>query len=976
MSGEVELQPQDDHERDGVGGTCGENAPHHHGGGSKKRAHRRKNENAPAAARTIASQLDLEDKLTFLSGHSLWELPGGQDLKHAEIRRRHKNHRKEQEEKRKNRMRIRRADEYVDEEDSRIVPRILLCDGPHGVRKPVSELGLKDAFPATCFPTACALACSWNPALLENVVGPALSTECYKLGVSILLGPGMNLKRHPAGGRNFEYFSEDPLLSGRMAAAFVRGVQSSGKTGACMKHFAVNNQESHRFVVNAVVDERTLRELYYRNFEIAVRESKPASIMCAYNRINGVFASEDPNLYRVLRTEWSADRPVVMTDWGATNVRSDGIRAGVDLEMPGSHGLHAREIRAALEREDERGVVDNDIEEAGDANEGYPGLLSSQIETSAVRVLELIETYKGAALHYHRKHRHETAAATSTMPLGIDFDRHHELAYQAALDCVVLLRNENNCLPLRKESTGTRSPSVALIGAFGKGTPRFQGMGSSQVNCARRPATLFDELQRHIDRNDIHFAPGYKELDEDDDDDDDGISDAMSLSLLNEAVELAKRESVDVVLLSIGLPEILESEGFDRTTLEIPSPHIRLLEAVCDVHSNVVVILSNGGAIQLPDSCLRASAILEGYLLGQAGAAAVADLLFGVASPSGKLSETMPLRKEDIPADRYFPGSRDVVEHREGLDVGYRYFHTVGKPVRFPFGHGLSYTTFEYSDLQLEVLLDEPETKKVRATFAVSNTGAMMASEVVQCYVHDVDVSVYRPVHELREFSKVSLKVGERKTISFDLETDAFSYYDIGHTEWVVEPGKFDIRIGSSSCDIRLNAEVEFRTGIEATKLAQLSYPPRSSGNHSDIDINDELFAQRFGNDSATVLEEILNRGRDEEGSTGLFHRNSLLKEVSATRIGAFLRYIVYKEASKEIQAGPAQNRQKKLIRENVDNLPLRTLALFSKGTLSFETLDALIAAMNGHYCASLRHASKACREIFADTISAICGAP
>lgn len=791
------------------------------------------------------------------------------------------------------------------------IPPLILADGPHGVRRPLKEISLQDSYPATCFPTAAALACSWDESLLFDI-GNALHKECLHYGVHILLGPGMNLKRHPAGGRNFEYFSEDPFLTGKLATAYVLGVQSTGKVAACIKHFAVNNQESHRFVVNAVIDERTARELYYRSFEMVVKLANPVAVMCAYNRINGRYCSENKLLLsEILRDEWGFSG-ITMTDWGATNNRSDGIRAGMDLEMPGSHGAHYWDII-------------KDIKSAE--------LSIGQIDLSTQRMLNLINEYgtinTGEPEDYDERE-----------PMWLE---HYELALQAAMDCCVLLKNDESFLPL-KAADYTK---VAVIGEFAKVRPRYQGMGSSQVHSIK-VVTAYDELTRHIsDVRNISYSPGYEA-------DDDHVEN-VDVGLLADAVDTARH--ADVVLLFVGLPEIVESEGFDRDHIGIPAQHVALVEGVCEVNDYVVVVLSNGSALEMPWHSLP-KAILEGYLLGEAGGGAVVDLIFGEQSPCGKLAETLAQRVDDILANKYFPGDRDCVEHREGLLVGYRYFDTYQKPVLFPFGHGLSYTTFSYENLILKIVQDEKNEKLVEVTVTIKNTGNMTGKEVVQCYIHDVEASIFRPEQELKDFKKVLLSPGEVEEIRFTLKSDAFSFYDIGNSGWIQEEGEFEVRVGSSSRDIRQRGIVFLQAGaVNVSQLACSSYPPSEKFDTEMID--NTTFANRFGDDKLSVFS-LLTSVRNS-GSTS-FHRNSLLKEVAATRlIGKFLIWVVFRAAAKDVKKGPKQRSQKRLILETVKNLPLRTLVLFSRGGISFDMLDACIFLMNGQFLRAMLCFFKCC---------------
>lgn len=770
-----------------------------------------------------------------------------------------------------------------------------LSDGPHGVRKPLSDLTLQEAFPATCFPAGCALACSWSTDVLFKV-GQALSVECEYFDIQVLLGPAMNLKRHPGGGRNLEYFSEDPILTGRLAAAYVKGVQESGSTSACVKHFAVNNQESHRMVVNVVVDERTLREIYLTSFEIAIRESKPKFVMGAYNRLNGRYCCNHQQLLQTLRDEWEFEG-ICVTDWGATNDRVESIKAGLDLEMPTTGKLHYSKIKKAL----------------------LDGRLSHlEIDRCAQRILDFLLRVK----------EQKPKATSNDDP----FEDNHQVAHDIAMECAVLLQNKRNLLPLAKNT------SIALIGDFAKDNPRYQGMGSSHVS-PTKVTNAYDAIKSHTDS--VVFAQGYNADQEDD---------LVDEDLIREAVKLTSQ--AQAVVLFLGLPMILESEGFDRFNLQMPKQHVALLEAVCQAHDKIVVVLHNGGVIELPKSLLQVSAIVEGYLLGQAGAVAIVDLLFGVASPCGKLPETLAISVKDVPSESYFPGTRDRVEYREGLDVGYRHFNTARGPLYFPFGHGLSYTTFEYRHLSVSIAKDEDRNKQVKISFELSNTGATFeAKEIVQYYIHQLSPTVYRPYHELKDFSKVSLRPGEVETVCFELSSRAFAFYDIGHSSWIVEPGTYEIQIGASSQDIRLRKQITFTTGIESSQVARESYPPKERVPNTDT-VSNETFARRFGHHQESILEIIQTQVTNDRQP---IHQNSLLKEVAKRSIiGKILLWIIFKVACKEVKAGPSKRREVRMLRENVENLPLRTFILFSKGVLSFNFLKWLIIILNGQFLFAL----------------------
>ena len=785
---------------------------------------------------------------------------------------------------------------------------IRLSDGPHGVRVPKRELSLHDSHPATCFPTAAALACGWDANLMRTV-GETLATECEAYGVSVLLGPGMNLKRHPAGGRNFEYLSEDPYLTGRLAAAYIGGIQSTGRVGACAKHFAVNNQEDHRFVVNALADERTVREMYLAAFHhvICGSESPPETLMSAYNRINGTFASEHHGLCRrILRDEWHYEG-VLMTDWGATNDRAAGVMATVDLEMPGSHGVQNRALRQALKDDAHALTVDD-------------------LDASAARVLRLIARHQPTT----SSSSDESSSQQAPTQAQVDWKVHHDIAKIVALECAVLLKNDN-LLPLRHDT------KIALIGDFAMDHPRYQGMGSSQVT-TDGVVSAYEEAARYT--RDVLFATGYHY--------DDDHPEDVDAALLQEAIQVAMQ--AEVAILFIGLPEIMESEAFDRAHLGLPAQHNALVTEICAVHDKVVVVLSNGGPVELPWAD-QPKAILEGYLLGESGGAAILDLIFGLQSPCGRLAETFPMRQADILADRYFPGTQDRVEYREGLNVGYRYFDSAAVPVRFPFGHGLTYTTFEYGNLEVSIV-DKSPIVDIRVSVQITNSGSWKAKEVVQCYVHANDSAVYRPDQELKAFSKVLIDPGSVSTIEFRLAAEAFSFYDVGAGRWVLENGSYEIRVGMSSRDIRLRHTILIDMGEHPSELAKSSYPPQHNKSSLVVSVSDEDFYGRFVTDFGPRASlEWMNAMPITP-----FHRNTLLKDLSRLRLfGKLLIWIVYLGASADVKPGPTQARQKRLARIAVDNLPLRTLVLFSRGGMSYELLDAILALMNYQLCSAFR---------------------
>ncbi len=645
------------------------------------------------------------------------------------------------------------------------IPAVMMADGPHGLRKVIQRPGAandRESVPATCFPTASALAASWNPDIVKKV-GAALGEECLSEQVSILLGPGCNIKRSPLCGRNFEYFSEDPYLISQIAAAYVQGVQSKG-VGATIKHFAANNQETLRFIIDAVIDERTLREIYLAGFEGAIKKAKPWLVMCAYNSLNGDLCSENKKLLSdILKKEWGF-KGFVVSDWGAVNDRVKGLAAGLDLEMPGSNGERDRRIVQAIK--------------AGKLKE-------SALDKAVKRMLKVI-------LRAYGNLNPEAA---------YDKKAHHALAYAAALESIVLLKNEGGILPLKK--TGT----VAIIGAFSK-KPRIEGGGSSHVN----PSVLdipYDEIAKIAEASGIRllYADGYT-LDPADDgfgmQQFSSLSDKPDEALIKQAAEIAS--IADTAVIFAGLPDSYEFEGADRRHMRMPEGHNKLIEAVAGAQKNTVVVLSNGSPVEMPWLGI-VKGVIEGYLCGQSFGGAIADILFGKANPCGKLAETFPVRLADNPSYINFPGGKKKVEYREGIFLGYRWYEAKEIKPLFPFGHGLSYTGFEYSELKLDKkTIGEGETLNV--TVSVKNTGKRPGKEIVQLYVRDLKSSVVRPVKELKGFCKLSLKPGEQKQAEFTLDKRAFAYYDEDFREWAVETGEFEIMIGRSSADIALKETV------------------------------------------------------------------------------------------------------------------------------------------------------------------------
>jgi len=636
------------------------------------------------------------------------------------------------------------------------IPSLMVTDGPHGLRKQkasADHLGLFDSVPSTCFPSAAGVASSWNRALIGQM-GEALGKECQAEEVAVLLGPGVNIKRSPLCGRNFEYFSEDPFLSSEMAAHHIIGVQSQG-VGTSLKHFAANNQEHRRMTSDSIVDERTLREIYLASFEGAVKQAQPWTVMCAYNKVNGEFASENEELLtHILKEEWGHEG-LVVSDWGAVNDRVKGIAAGLELEMPSSHGEGTAAIIKAVQE----------------------GRLSEEkLDQAVERLLTVI---------FKAKDNQKADAS-------FDTEAHHQLAREIARESMVLLKNEDRILPL------SRTGKLAIIGAMAKDV-RYQGSGSSQI----KPTKLEDiseEMIKIAPDAEVVYAQGYQLSDEETDS-----------ALLEQAKQAAANSDTAVVFA--GLPARYESEGFDRQHLRIPPNQIALIEEIAKVQPNLVVVLSNGAPVEMP-WLPHVKGLLEAYLGGQALGGAIADLLFGVVSPSGKLAETFPIALSDNPSYLFYPGEGDKVEYREGIFVGYRYYDKKQQPVLFPFGHGLSYTTFDYSNLvvQQQKISDQD---KLNVQVTISNTGAVAGKEIVQLYVRDVESSVIRPDKELRAFDKVELQPGESKTVIFELDKRSFAYYDVELKDWVVETGSFELLVGRSSQEIVLTEQIEVISATE-----------------------------------------------------------------------------------------------------------------------------------------------------------------
>lgn len=750
------------------------------------------------------------------------------------------------------------------------IPSIFCSDGPHGIRKQAGEgdhLGLNASLPATCFPTAATIANSWNESLGEEL-GKALGEEAVSQEVHVLLGPGLNIKRSPLCGRNFEYFSEDPYLAGKMAAAYVKGIQSEG-IYACPKHFAVNSQELRRMAMNAVVDERTLREIYLTGFEIAVKEGGAKAIMSSYNEVNGEYANENKHLLQdILREEWGFDG-IVITDWGGSNDHAAGVAAGSNLEMPAPGLDSARMLIKAVEN----GTLT--MEE-----------LDRCVDQLLDAVLDLTDESKKKKSSFDQK-------------------AHHDLARKAAQESAVLLKNEGRILPLK---AGSR---VAVIGDFAF-VPRYQGAGSSVVN----PTGLdtFETVIGDYDLVNTGFSRGYQR------------NGAADEALKKEALTLAA--SADVVLYCFGLDELSESEGLDRNHMRILQNQITLLKEISKVNPNVVGVLSAGAPVEMPwhTDC---KAILHGYLSGQAGARAMLDLLTGQVNPSGKLNETYPIRYEDTPAYENFPGKERNAEYREGLYVGYRYYDTAGIEVQYPFGYGLSYTEFSYTDLTVT---------KDGAEFTLTNTGDCDGAEVAQLYVSLPGAKVFRPAKELKGFAKVFLRAGESKKITIPFDDKTFRYWNVKTDRWETEEGTYEIRIGSSAADIRQQTALYVEGTTEVLPYDMEKLPSYRSGRITHV--GDAEFEMLLGH-------------RIPSGKwTGELGINDAICQMYYAKSG-LARFICNRLTSMKKKSEEKGKPDLNIL--FIYNMPFRGIAKMTGGAVSMEMAEGMVEAVNGHLFRGLK---------------------
>ena len=755
--------------------------------------------------------------------------------------------------------------------DSRDIPRLgipsmIMSDGPHGLRRQAGagdHLGLNASLPATCFPTAATMAGSWDRDL-GTEVGVALGEEAKAMGVNILLGPGMNIKRSPLCGRNFEYFSEDPYLAGRMAASYVKGIQSQGVYSS-IKHFAVNSQEERRMAMNAVVDERTLREIYLAGFEMAIDEAGPGAVMTSYNQVNGEYANESMHLLKeILRGEWGYDGFVV-SDWGGANDHVTAVKAGSDLEMPAPGLGSARELVEAVKN----------------------GSLS--MEDLDARVDELLD----AVL--------TTTEAAKGRSEEFDVEGHHALARKAASQCAILLKNSGGILPLK---AGTKA---AVVGDFAF-QPRYQGAGSSMVN-STKVETIENLIKEEKDLQVTAICHGYMRS---------GEADS---ALLSEAVKAA--EGADVVLYFFGLDEMSESEGLDRTHMHIPQVQIDVLRAIAKVNPNVVGVISAGSSIEMEwEDSLKA--ILHGYLTGQAGAGAMLDIITGRVNPSGKLAETYPMIYEDTPSSPYYPAKQRNSDYREAIYVGYRYFDTFEKRVRYPFGFGLSYTTFEYSDLKVD-------DKGV--SFTVKNTGSRDGAEAAQLYVGLADSKILRARKELKGFAKIFLAAGESRTVKIPFDRFTFRYWNVKKNGWAVEGGTYTISVGSNVSDIRLEGSLKVAGEEAPAPYDEAKLAAYREGRIQEIP--DEAFSELLG-------------GPIPDGSWGSeLNENDAICQLGNAKSG--LARFVYKQLEKKKQEADAAGKPDLNVLF-IYNMPFRAIGKMTGGQVDKKMVDGMVDAVNGHF--------------------------
>lgn len=782
----------------------------------------------------IVNKMSLEQKAAFVSGFDYWHLEEAPELG---------------------------------------LPKIMVTDGPHGLRKQNpngDSVGLGNSYPATCFPTAATSSCSWDEELLRKE-GEALGEECLQEEVSVILGPGTNIKRAPVCGRNFEYFSEDPYLAGKCSANIINGVQSKG-IGTSLKHFACNSQEAYRMVINEVIDERAMREIYLTAFEIAIKEAQPWTVMNSYNRINGVYASQNGWLQQqVARGEWGF-QGLFVTDWGSSVDRIPGLENGTDLEMPSSGDLNTQRIIAAVKE----GKLDENV-------------LNERVDNVVNLILKAKKTLDEGKKTY-------------------DVDTHHDLACRVAEGSIQLLKNDDGLLPLKK------GQKVAVIGEMAK-APRYQGAGSSVINPTKMENAYDNLVELGVD---VTYAQGYKKGTEQVDD-----------ALVAEALAAAK--AADVAVVFAGLTEEFEGEGYDRANIEMPANHNQLIEQVAAANPNTVVVLAGGSVIHMP-WLNSAKALLNSGLSGQAGGKAVARILTGAVCPSGKTSETYPLSFEDNPTYGNYPGQPVVSEHKESVYIGYRYYDTAEKEVLFPFGYGLSYTTFEYSDLELSSS-NIKDTDDLTVTFKIKNTGDVDGAEIAEIYVADQESTIFRPKKELRAFKKVFLKAGEEKEVSVTLSKRAFAFYNVELQDWQVETGLFDIMVGASSRDIRLTKAVNI---ISDCTAAVPDYRKTAPAYYTA-----DLAAMDDAQWTAVYGKELPARERDTTKPIDLYN---CLDDASHTKWGGKICRLISKVVGK---FGSAENGDGQMLAAMATQIPIRNFIAMSMGVFSPKMAEGLLMILN-----------------------------
>ena len=755
------------------------------------------------------------------------------------------------------------------------IPSVWMSDGPHGLRKEMQTGGtniMQKAETATCFPTAVTTASSWDPALLEEV-GSVLADEAKAYKVTTLLGPGVNIKRSPLCGRNFEYISEDPYHAAIMGAAFVHGVQKEG-IGVSLKHYCANNQEHIRMCIDSVVDERALREIYLTPFEYIVKKEQPTTVMCSYNRVGGTYLSDNKRLLTdVLRGEWGY-KGIVVSDWGAVNDRVEGIRAGLDLEMPGNGGMNDKHIVEAVKN----GTLDE-----------------ADLDKVVLRMIKFAFDCKEQEGKGYK----------------VDFEAHHKIARKAAAESAVLLKNNDNALPLNSKQR------VAVIGALAKNL-RYQGAGSSHIN---PPKTVsFTEAMRNEGQS-FAYAAGYSLK-----------GDGYNKKLIDEAVNVAKGK--DAVLLFIGLTDAYESEGFDRTHMNIPRGHNVLVDEITKVNDNVIVVLSCGSPIKMDMWECKVKAILNMYLGGQAGGEAAYDLIYGKVNPSGKLAETFPFNNEDNVVSKYFPMGPRTVEYRESIFVGYRFFDKAKKAVQYPFGHGLSYTKFEYKNIKLSSKKVK-EGEKLSVTFTLKNIGDVAGAEVAQVYVCPPESKIFKADRELKGFQKVYLEPGEKKKVTIELDERAFSYYNVNINDWHTESGEYKIIVAASSRDSKLYDSVEVISNNPDVEVPDYS---KTAPIYYAVDSMATIPEKQF---EVLLGRSLPNNSPFKKGDLTI---NNSVKQVAVSPTGKVL-YGILNIGAKIVALG-AENPE--MITNSVNDLPLRSFSGWTGGLVSQKSVDGLLDMCNG----------------------------